>query len=69
MYTVGFESLEQQEKQDLDTSPMKWRRSGRDRRLDNFDSYHEEKRGFVGRRMNWFAIASSIIFPRHSKIK
>lgn len=69
MYITGFESSGQQEQKDLDTSYVKWRRSGRDRRLDDFDSYFEEKRGFVGRRMNWFAIASSIIFPRHSKIE
>ncbi len=53
----------------IDSSSMKWRRSGNDRRSDNPDSFFEEKRGIVGRRINWFGIASSIIFPRHSKIK
>lgn len=52
-----------------DSSSIKWRRSGIDRRSDNPDSFFEEKRAIVGRRINWFGIASSIIFPRHSKIK
>ena len=69
MYTTGFESLDQKVQKESEISSAKWRRSGRDRRLDNDDEFFEEKRGFTGRRIDWFGIISSIIFPRHSKIK
>ncbi len=70
MNITDFERPEHEQKQGtVDSSSVKWRRSGNDRRSENPDSFFEEKRGIVGRRINWFTIISSIIFPRHSKIK
>lgn len=69
MYMPWFENMNDEVQKESEISTIKWRRSGRDRRSDNVDTFFEEKRGLVGRRIDWFGIISSIIFPRHSKIK
>lgn len=69
MYTTGLENRDPFGEKKDDTPTLKWRRSGRDRRMKNVGNYYEEKRGLIGRRIDWFGIVASIIFPRHSKIK
>lgn len=70
MLITDFEDSKRDQKQNcVDEASMKWRRSGQDRRSDGSKSFFEEKRALLGRRINWFDIVSSIVFPRHSKIK
>ena len=70
MFMTGFDVLSNQNiPKEGDDSPLKWRRSGRERRLEELGAIPVERRGVLGRRINWFEIASSIIFPRHAKIK
>ena len=70
MFITELDSSEQELLQkSINTAPVKWRRSGGDRRLDSRDSFYEEKRALLGRRANWLEILSTVIFPRDSKIK
>lgn len=67
MYNSDYDNLDEKLRKEADVSATKWRRSGRDRRSDDYQEFFEEKRSFIGRRLDWFGFISSIIFPRGSK--
>lgn len=70
MFISDFDSsAEDQISKSEEGASIKWRRSGIDRRLTSDQAYFEEKRGLVGRRINWFELIANFVFPRHSKIK